>query len=539
MKLLHRFEWALAILATLLLVCLHVFFISHAGGLWRDEINTVAVSTIPGFREFLHWLDFDSFPILWMLIMRGWHAVGLGSDLTLRILGCMVGLCLVGALWFNARAFRVGVPFFSLALFAFNPCVIRYGDSLRGYGLGMCLIILSFAAMWRLVQNPSKQNTVWACVIALLSVHTLYYNSFLLFAICSGGVAVCLRHRWWKRIGVLLGIGAVAAVSVTVYIPVFQRSKNWSPLFKTPGLGPAWYWQKLSESLSPSGFLPVWIWVAVFAVVLVLGAVSFLPSTRRFALANQQQDIALFSAVAVSVGAAVYYIFLHRLSYITQPWYYLAFMALFAVAADSSLALVVNRYATRIIRLVMVASLMAVSLPAAMASVRTRMTNLDLVAAELARLVDKDDFVLVAVWYNGVTFNRYYRGAARWETLPPINDHRFHRPDLLLPYMTAPDQRATLNQLYAQIQATLAGGHRIWLVGGLNFLQPDEQPLILPPAPNSAIGWQLGGYQLSWSTQAGEFLQTHALRGDVIPVPATQPVSDYESSKLMALSGWQ
>ena len=536
---LHRVEWALAILSTLILVLLHVFFVSHAGGLWRDEINTVAVSTIPGFREFLHWLDFDSFPILWLLIMRGWHAAGLGSDLGLRILGCAVGLCLVAALWLNARVLRFEFPFFSLLLLGFNPCIIRYGDSLRAYGLGMCMVVLSFVTIWRVIQKPSVQNTAWACAVALLSVQTLYYNSFLLLAVCAGGVAVCLRRRWWWRIWLLLGIGAAAAMSVTVYLPIFRHSKNWSPLFKTPELGPAWYWQKFSEAISPPGSLPVWIWLAVFAVVLALGAVSFLRNTMGLTLADYQQDIALFSAVAVSVGAAVYYLFLQRLSYITQPWYYLAYMALFAVAADSSLALVVNRYATRIIRLALVAILLGISLPATIASVRTRMTNLDLVAAELAKLVDKDDLVLLAVWHNGVTFNRYYRGAARWETLPPINDHRFHRPDLLLPYMTAPDQRSALNPLYAQIQETLAGGHRVWLVGGLNFLQPGEQPLILPPAPNSSIGWQLGGYQLSWSTQAGEFLQTHALWGDVIPVPVAQPVSGYENSGLMALSGWR
>ena len=539
MKLLYRFEWALAIPATLLLVCLHVFFISHAGGLWRDEINTVAVSTIPGFREFLHWLDFDSFPILWMLIMRGWHAVGLGSDLTLRVLGCMVGLCLVGALWFNARAFRVGVPFLSLALFAFNPCIIRYGDSLRGYGLGMCLIILSFAAMWRLVQNPSKHNTVWACVIALLSVHALYYNSLLLFAICCGGVAVCLRHRWWKRIGVLLGIGAVAAVSVTVYIPVFQRSKNWSALFKTPGLGPAWYWQKFSESASPPDFLPFWIWVAAFAIVLALGAVSFFRVTL-LKLTDNQRDIALFSAVALLVGSVVYYVFLQRLSYITQPWYYIAFMAMFAAATESSFSVVVNRFSARIVRLASVAILLALALPAAFHTVRVRMTNIDLVAAELTRQVDKNDFVLVVPWFYGLSFNRYYHGPARWETLPPIGDHRFHRPDLLLPYMTAPDQRAVLNPLFEKLKESLATGHRVWIVGGLQFLKPDEAALILSPAPNSPeVGWQLPGYHYSWSTQAGEFLQIHGLNGDRIPVPSAQPVSDYENAPLMALSGWQ
>ena len=54
---LRRAEWALAILATLLLVFLHAVFFTHAGGLWRDEANTIGVATLPKFGEFLHWLD--------------------------------------------------------------------------------------------------------------------------------------------------------------------------------------------------------------------------------------------------------------------------------------------------------------------------------------------------------------------------------------------------------------------------------------------------------------------------------------------------
>src|SRR5207248_1161469 len=108
---LRRAEWALAILATLLLIVLHAIFLTHAGGLWRDEANTVGISTLPTFREFLHWLDFDSFPILWLLIVRMWHFIGFGSDFSLRFLGCAVGICLIGTLWLNARAFRFSFPF--------------------------------------------------------------------------------------------------------------------------------------------------------------------------------------------------------------------------------------------------------------------------------------------------------------------------------------------------------------------------------------------------------------------------------------------
>ena len=33
------------------------------------------------------------------------------------------------------------------------------------------------------------------------------------------------------------------------------------------------------------------------------------------------------------------------------------------------------------------------------------------------------DFVIVAQWFCGLTFDRYYQGTAPWSTLPPLTDH--------------------------------------------------------------------------------------------------------------------
>lgn len=537
MNLLRRTEWASAVLATLLVVSLHLVFFSHAGGLWRDEANTVGVSTLPTFGEFLHWLDFDSFPILWLLIMRGWHVIGLGSDGALRVLGCAVGLGLVGALWLNARAFNYRLPFFSLLLLGINSSVIRWGDSIRAYGFGMGMAVLSFATIWLIVRQPTRRHVVWACLVAILSVQTLYYNSFLLFACCVAGAVVCVRRRWWARVCVLLGAGAVAALSMMVYIPVFRHSKNWSALFRHSEIGSAWYWHKFSQAVAPTGGIPIWLWILSFIAILALGVASLLPK-RLMKMTDNQQDVALFSSVTVCVGAAAYYMFLARLSYVTEPWYYLAFMALFAAAADAAFSVITEGQNRRIGRLVLVAALLAATFVPVLRKSLARMTNVDLLASELNKRVDKEDFVLVALWHDGVSFNRYYTGPARWETLPPISDHRFHRPDLLLPYMTATNQEATLESLHEQLSQTLKKGHRVWLAGNPNFLRPGETPLILAPAPYSPIGWQLGPYHRSWSTQTAAFLQSHATAAEEVPVPTAQPVNEYENLPLIVVSGW-
>jgi len=534
---LRRIEWALAILVTLALISLHLVFVTHAGGLWRDEANTIGVSTLPTFREFLHWLDFDSFPILWLLIIRAWHAVGLGSDTALRFLGCAVGILLITGLWANARAFRFTFPFFSLVLLGFNSSVIRWGDSIRAYGFGMCMVVLCFASTWLVVQQPTRRHALLAAVVAVLSTQTLYYNSLLLFAISMGGIAVCLRHRWWQRVWLLLGIGAIAALFMLGYIPVFKHSGNWNALFRHEGLGARWYWNKFSQTLSPAGGIAVWIWLGSFLAVFALGVGSLLPKTR-VRMTGEQRDVALFSSVALLIGAVAYYLFLYRLRYITEAWYYLAFMAFAAAATDASLSVMVNRPAVRVIRLTFVVTLLVMTLRPVFRDTRIRMTNVDLIASELGKQVDKDDFVLVGLWHDGVSFNRYYRGPAPWGTLPPIEDHRFHRPDLVVPYMTEINQEIALNSLYNQLGQTLKSGHRIWLVGSLVFLRAGERPLILAPAPSSPVGWGLGPYERSWSTQAGYFLELHGTHAEQVPAVTPQRVSEYENLPLVVVSGW-
>src|SRR5437899_633264 len=62
---------------------------------------------------------------------------------------------------------------------------------------------------------------------------------------------------------------------------------------------------------------------------------------------------------------------------------------------------------------------------------QVRQTNVDLLAASLGERAAKDDLIVVTPWYMGITFERYYRGAAPWKTVPPLESHSFHRYDLI------------------------------------------------------------------------------------------------------------
>src|SRR5262249_37484479 len=130
---LRRATWVAALLIAIAVVCLHLAFLFHAGGFWRDEVNTINLASRHSLGEMAN----DSFPVLMPLIVRGWAAIGLArSDLCLRLLGFVIGLAMLGALWTVAWVGRRSPPVLSLALFGLNSTAITYGDSLRAFGLG-------------------------------------------------------------------------------------------------------------------------------------------------------------------------------------------------------------------------------------------------------------------------------------------------------------------------------------------------------------------------------------------------------------------
>ncbi|HEY2122629.1 MAG TPA: hypothetical protein VGH07_03465, partial [Chthoniobacterales bacterium] len=75
MPTLRKIEWLFALLGTGLVICLHWIFATHAGGLWRDEVNTVSVANLPSLSELWNHIEFDSFPIVWPLIIRFWSNI--------------------------------------------------------------------------------------------------------------------------------------------------------------------------------------------------------------------------------------------------------------------------------------------------------------------------------------------------------------------------------------------------------------------------------------------------------------------------------
>ncbi len=568
----NHLEWVAVLLTALLSAALHIRFVTHVGGLWRDESNSVHLAALPSFAEVWHFLDYDSFPILFFAVLRGWLGVfGSDNDAALRTLGCLTGFAVLGILWFNARAFRIRWPVLSLALIGLNPMLIRYGDSTRAYGLGILLILLTFRSFWRLVDNPSGPGTkrvLAATALALLSVQCLYYNSVLLLAIVAGSVAVALRARAWRTVGIVLGIGLLAATSLLPYVPMMRRMSEWTFMVSYPADLP-WLWKRICEVIGSPNPFSIWLWLGLFLIglgVAVSVAISQLWRgfvRRRIIEENAKHasssivplqpnqphslpDAVLFAVVALIVAVVGYAAFLRMLHYYTQPWYYITLAAFAAAALDVVFGAWPSGARHQAIPLLLrsgrlgtaMALLCFTALPD-WKEMPVRHTNLDLLATQLRPLATTGNVILVPRWECAITLSRYYRGPAEIVTIPPIDDHRFHRYDLVLRRMMMADP---LGPLLARLEEVLRSGHRVFLVGNLPFPDANEQFPSLPAAYRDAGGtWHVDDYHGLWRLQVGQFLRAHATRAENIKgsIRDKAHVQEFESLGLGVIEGWR
>ena len=147
---------------------------------------------------------------------------------------------------------------------------------------------------------------------------------------------------------------------------------------------------------------------------------------------------------------------------------------------DISCSMALGATSAMILAVVTVSMAFLFELPA----VKCRQTNVDLIAAPLSSDVATNDYVIVYPFFCGTTFKRYYKGAAPWTTLPPLEDYTLQRWDLFMAQIQTKDPIAPVID---RITSTLQSGNRVWLVGSFPFSQ---EPLPeLHPAPNNPWGW--------------------------------------------------
>jgi hypothetical protein len=249
-------------------------------------------------------------------------------------------------------------------------------------------------------------------------------------------------------------------------------------------------------------------------------------------------DRARYLALAAVFGVVAYYGFSKYIGVQTNYWYYLPLLAVLALACDAGVAALAARVPHgELVRGAAVALAALLLARDVAATVRVRLTNLDVVAATVAGAARPADYVVVAPWYTGITFARYYRGAAPWGTLPDFDDHRFHLHAELIARMREGD--GGIAPVLARVEGTLRAGGRVWIVGPIMVPPEGVAPPHLPPWPNGPEGTLNAPYVEGWARQLGAMLRAHGADVRQVHLPDVGPVNRWEDQPLEYVEGWR
>ena len=228
-------DWALALAATAAWVVFTTVFAAHAGALWRDEVNSVNTVRGTSLGELWRLEEFESFPLLWLLLLKSWNVAGLGhTDFGLRLFGVLGGLTLPAAMWFAARRLGHRAPLLGLALLAINPEVIRWACSVRAWGLGAALAVVAVVLILESPSVSSRRTLVVSLLVTIASVQCVYQNIVFVLAAAIGGSVAAVRRGGWKAAVPPLGIAMAAGLSLLPYVEVFVRRGQWNMLNQGP-----------------------------------------------------------------------------------------------------------------------------------------------------------------------------------------------------------------------------------------------------------------------------------------------------------------
>ena len=551
-------ETAAALIGTAFSAILLVLAGMNAGPLWRDETNTFNLAHMPSLQDIWHNLQFDSCPLLWPLLVRGWGVLGLtDGDMGIRILGLGIGLFFLTSLWLCQRWIGGRTPILSIALLGSLPAFIFVVGANRAYGLAGCLLVLSFGKIWRILESPTKSQILSTGFICLLFTQCLYSDVIFLWAMLAAGALVAIRRQQWKILLTMTGIGLVAAASLFIYLPIIHPSPEYLSFWRYPAFNAAILWNGLGDTLAArSSANPhrangpqLWIWITLLLAGIIVAVImqqrTRVGQTQEQEVAskagNPGSDLALFCATSMVLGIIGYSWFLLKLELFLEPWHYLEILILCAISLDGILS--ASWPALRpwgLLRIGFLVVMMRLNAGPAWAEAHTRRSNLDVVADFLSQNASAGDLIVVQDVWEGITFNRYYRGRARWLSVPPIDSHEVHRIDLVMAAMNQPE---AMTPLLAAITNTLTNGHDIWVVARIPIARSKHAPpgpAPLPPRPSEMpTRWWMGSYFHWWNQQVTTLLLDHAQQGKVETIAAPGPVSHFEDALVVRVTGYK
>ena len=525
-----KFELWLLPLIVATAILFHLILQIHAGAFWRDECSSILLARSKTWQDLFAGLPTDSFPALWVVLLRLWDIVGgRQGEIWVRSIGFWLSLGAIGAIWHSARQMKLLPPLLAMVLVVLNPTVFYWGDSLRAYALAMILVVLLFGFVWKYCEEGGTKHFFIAVVTAILAAQSNYQSSYLIFAICVAGALICLITKQRIRGLTVLGIGLVAAISMIPYRSVIDQYSKPALLISVPDVKASLLWDRFSDGFDSTISLIILLYLYLLCLVL--------PIYFWFSKVQQKDSESfrrsLYAAVVSLIAPIGCYFFARKAGFPTQSWYYIPILGLCGIAIEMSLANLVERPRVRQIRLFLVCVLILVSIAPLWRRSHLRRTTMDLVAAKLAEASPNDLILINPIWEVG-SFQYYYKGEAPWSILPIVPDDQRGTPYVaMIPLMTSKEPLITT---YDRIQQTLRAGGRVWVTRGLPLSQ-NSPPVWIPHSPQRGEG---SAFMDVWAKQVGWFVAQHAVNRTAIPIKSDQEVSHFENiGSVVVFSGWK
>jgi hypothetical protein len=520
-----KLENILAIIFTAFITAMYFSLWSQGSGLWRDEVNTINVF-YSSFNDLWNFHYFDSFPMLWLWIVKAWTTVTY-TDFGLRTLGLITALSIIAAFWFTLRIITASSPVWALLLWGTIPLVLQASISLRAYGCGSVLTIISVIAFWNIVKNPSSKNILIAMLVSIATVQCLFQTATILLSLGIGALTVAIVER---NIRVVIAVILCGAASILSVLPHFHYlfENEWNHIIRHYPDYP-YIIERFLYTLRSSGQSIIIAWLIISFLVLF----SVIKIYK-----HPQWRILLFLTVSLGCAVISYTIMLKEFASYLQAWHYLPFIALSVTLISAIITIIFQSYVKLYSALLASAVvLIAVSSQNLWLGAQTRWTNIDLITHALNPEVDSKDFILLNSAWEGITFKRYYQGQASWQSLPGFEGytHLVHEGARMKQAM---QEEEPLADIFAPIEETLRNGGRVWLVGNFQFLKEGTAFVKLPPAPHSPYGWYLPPYERYWSQATAAFVQHNAQQLHLARPPDTA-VNPYENLPIFVAWGWR
>lgn len=528
-------EFFIAIALTLLIVYLHAVFLVNAGGFWRDEADSIALALRPSLANTWADLNFDSNPVLHVLVIRLWAKLFGSSDMSFRSLGFMIGISILAALWIKARALQSRTPLTSLLLIGMSPVMIRFLDSARPYGVTAVTTILAFTVVWRAVRKPTSVNIGIASLMLALCIQALYHSAIFVLAMGIGALSAAFLRGGVKRAFLVAIPFFIAVISLLPHLGHLQQAQNWWPLARDPSASQMLLKSFLDALSSPTQYF-TWLW-ATLLILAVVGAILSLSRKKRRDSLEDEQGYLLYCTITLivsTIGFFPFFVFVIG-QFAFQKWHFVPLLVVVAVSAEPLAEQVISKTLTKGLYLLLIITSVIIAVNPAARNLTMRMTSIDLIASVVEREAHPYDLIVVTPWYIGISFDRYYRGSAPWMTFPSLVDTSIHRYDLLKERMKQP---GTITKEIAKILSTLQNGGAIWVVGQIGPVSQGLFVTPLPPAPLPTTGWSSAPYIDNWNRHLISILLSHSNQAAIMPLHTNRKINPLEAPRIAVFRGF-